>query len=153
MNRSIALAALLVAATSCTAGLDAASEALSGSPALSPSSVPGVGTAPTPAPDGRPAVIVTSPASGEELSSPVVVSGRAFVDAGEVTITVLDETGTPLASTRTEVGCGEGCRGRFEARLAFFAQQRIAGAVVVFEVSAQGGYPVNVVSIPVTFEP
>ena len=153
MNRSIALAALLATATSCTAGLDEASEALSGSPAPSPSSVPGVGPVPTPAPDGRPAVIVTSPVSGEELSSPVVVSGRAFVDAGEVTITMLDETGTPLASTRTEVRCGAGCRGRYEAHLAFFAQQRVGGAVVVFEVSSQGGIPVNVVSIPVTFVP
>ena len=150
--RRLAVAVLLVA-TSCSA-FGAASDALSLSPAVPTGGPPGaLGPTPTPAPDGKPAIVVRTPLAGDELVSPVEVSGRAFIGGGEVTITLIDDTGAPLASTRTDVKCGSGCRGTFAGRLAFFAQQRISGAVVVFEVDPDDGSAVNVVSIPVTLVP
>jgi hypothetical protein len=153
VRRALALVAVLIVVASCTKGIEEATDVLSGSPAPSTPPPGGSGPGPTPAPDGRPAVIVTSPAAGDELVSPIEVAGRAFVSEGEVTIAFLDANGTPLASTRTEVSCGAECRGAFSARVAFFVQERGSGSIAVFEVSAEDGSAVNVVSVPVTFVP
>jgi hypothetical protein len=148
------LLALLAAATSCTSGLGRGSEALGGSPTPTlASGSGGAGPAPTPAPDGRPAVVVRTPLAGDQLVSPVGVSGRAYLTEGEVTITLLDAAGDPLASTSTDVSCGAGCRGTFSADVAFFVQERVDGTIAVFEISPEDGPAVNVVSIPVTFVP
>jgi len=153
MRRVALLVCLALAAASCSA-FGQASDALSVSPAPPSTSAPGgLGPEPTDAPDGKPADLIGTPLAGDELVSPVGVSGRANVAGGEVTITLLADDGTPLASTRTKVSCGSDCRGTYSADVAFFVEERVAGTVAVFEVSAEDGSAVNVVSIPVTLVP
>jgi hypothetical protein len=153
MRRVAVLACLAFLAASCSA-FGQASDALSvspGPPATSASG--GLGPAPTDAPDGKLAVVIETPLAGDELVSPIGVSGKANVAAGEVTITLLAEDGTPLASTRTKVSCGSNCRGNYSANVAYFVEGRVSGTIAVFEVSADDGSAVNVASIPVTLVP
>ena len=153
MKRVAVLVCVALTAVSCSA-FGKASDALSVSPDPPTTSVPGgVGPSPTDAPDGKPAVVIETPVAGDELVSPIGVSGRANVADGEVTITLLADDGTPLASTRTEVSCGSNCRGTYSADVAFFVEERVSGTMAVFEVSAEDGSAVNVASIAVTLVP
>jgi hypothetical protein len=153
MKRVALLVCLAFTVTSCSA-FGQASDALSVSPVPTTTSPPGgLGPAPTDAPDGKPAVVIRTPVAGDELVSPIGVSGKANVADGEVTITLLAQDGTPLASTRTKISCGSNCRGTYAADIAFFVEQRVSGTIAVFEVSADDGSAVNVASIPVTLVP
>jgi len=152
--RPLAVALVVVLATSCSAFGDA-SEALSSSrPSSSPSAASNLtGPTPTPAPDGKPAIVVKTPASGDQIVSPVEVSGRANVADGTVQVALVADDGTPLASTTAETDCGADCRGGFSVPVAFFVQERVAGTIQVFRLSREGATAIDVVAVPVTFVP
>lgn len=100
-----------------------------------------------------PAITVQSPAIGEQVTSPVTVSGTANVFEAVVSVRVLDSAGHELARTFTNATCGTGCRGSYAVTIPYSAAQAQPGTVEVFETSAKDGSPVNVQLIPVTLAP
>jgi hypothetical protein len=96
--------------------------------------------------------VVTTPAEGDSLASPVTISGTANVFEGTVSIRVLDAKGKVIVSDFTTASCGTGCRGDYSKRVAFYSAQEQQGTIEVFEASAKDGKPTNVVSISVTLK-
>lgn len=146
------LVVALGAVTSCTGGVDRATDALASLPTPAPSVSTSPAT-PAPSPTGPPAIVVESPLPGDELFSPITVRGTADVFEASVSIRILDANGQVLAAINTQASCGSGCRGTFSSPLAFFTPVRQPGTIEVFEVSAQDGSAINVVSIPITLVP
>lgn len=162
IRRAILVTALLLGSAACGYGDDVTS-ALSPSPPVSTSGPTGAtggtgATASTGATGstgtiGRPAIVVRTPSSGDEVTSPVTISGTADVFEATVNIEILDANGQTLAAGFATATCGTGCRGRYSTSIAFFTQERQAGTINVFEVSAKDGSAINVVSLPVTLVP
>ena len=156
--RRAALAVLVMTAIpACASSLDDLTAALSPSGTPSAPTAPPASASGSPAPgasgESGPAIVVRTPAAGDEIVSPVTIAGTADVFEATVSVEVLDENGQPLAATFATATCGSGCRGEFETELAFFTDRRQPGTIQVFESSAEDGSPVNVVSIPVVLVP
>jgi hypothetical protein len=100
-----------------------------------------------------PAITVTSPVIGDQVSSPVTVSGTADVFEAVVSVRILDAAGNEIARTFTNATCGTGCRGGYSVAVAYSVSHVEPGILQVFEVSAKDGSPANVQSIPVTLVP
>jgi hypothetical protein len=163
IRRAILVTALLLPCAACGYG-DDVTGALSPPPTVSPTGPTGGETGTTggsgatgpsgaTGTTGRPAITVRTPSSGDEVISPVTISGTADVFEATVNVEILDANGQTLAAGFATATCGTGCRGRYSTSISFFTQERQAGTVNVFEVSAKDGTPINVVSIPVTLVP
>lgn len=128
--------------------------ALSPSP-TTPSVSASAAVSPTGSPttDDEPAIVVRTPAPGDEVVSPVTIAGTADVFEGTVSIRVLGADGAELAAGFATATCGSGCRGEFATELSFFTEVRQNGTIEVFESSAEDGSQLNVVSIPVVLVP
>ena len=100
--------------------------------------------------DLLPAITVESPVIGQQVSSPVTVSGTANVFEATVSIRILDEDGTKIAESFDTATCGSGCRGDYSDKVPYQVDHDQAGTVMVFESSAKDGSPTHVVKIPVT---
>jgi hypothetical protein len=142
MRRRSPLVAVLVVAVAmvaCSSGPQSgAGPSATGSPSISSS--------PTP----EPPIVVTSPRSGDEVSSPVSIEGNADVFEATVSIDILDSAGKPIIRTFTTASCGTGCRGTFSKAVPFTVDTTQPGTIRVYESSAEDGKPINVVDIPVT---
>jgi hypothetical protein len=150
--RSRLLVVLLVAlAGACDSGVGSVTDALTPSASASPS--PPASPSPEPTSGGRPAIVVRTPASGDEVTSPVRIAGTANVFEATVSVVLLDAAGQELAATFATATCGSGCRGRFATALSFFTDVRQAGTIEAFESSAEDGTPLHLVSIPVVLVP
>jgi hypothetical protein len=110
-------------------------------------------TALTTAPDGKPAIVVRTPQPGDEIVSPVTVSGSANVFEGTVTIEIVGADGLQLAATSATATCGSGCRGRYSAEVAFYVPRRQDATIRAYEVSAEDGTELNVVEVQVVLVP
>jgi hypothetical protein len=97
-----------------------------------------------------PAITVRSPVIGEEVTSPVAVSGTADVFEATVSVRVLDSAGHEIARTFTTATCGTGCRGDYSVPVSYSVPRTEHGTIEVYESSAKDGRPVNVQQIPVT---
>jgi Immunoglobulin-like domain of bacterial spore germination/Sporulation and spore germination len=97
-----------------------------------------------------PAIIVQSPAIGEQVSNPVTVSGTADVFEATVSIRVLDSAGHEIARTFTTATCGTGCRGDYSVPIDYSVPRTQRGVIEVFESSAENGQAIKVQRIPVT---
>jgi hypothetical protein len=151
-GRSVPLFLIAALAMSCGAPLDEAAEVLS--PTVSASQEPSPTASMSPEPTlGEPAIVVRTPASGDELRSPITVSGTANVFEATVAIRLLDADEQELAATFTTATCGSGCRGSFAADVSFFVDERVNGTLVVFEPSAEDGSPLHAVTVPVVLVP
>jgi germination protein M len=100
-----------------------------------------------------PPIVVTSPAPGDEVTSPVTVEGTANVFEATVSMRILDLAGNGLAATFATATCGTGCRGDFSKKVEFDVSERQDGVIKVFEESAEDGGPFHVVSVPVILLP
>jgi len=100
-----------------------------------------------------PAITVQNPVIGEQVTSPVTVSGTADVFEAVVSVRILDSAGHEIARTFSTATCGTGCRGDYSVPLSYSVAQAEPGTVEVFESSAKDGQPVNVQLIPVTLTP
>jgi hypothetical protein len=96
---------------------------------------------------------VSSPASGQVVTSPVTVSGTADVFEAVVSIRIIVEGDLLVADTTTLATCGSGCRGKFSAKVSFPDIGTKSAVIQVFERSAKDGAMINVVEIPVTVTP
>ena len=98
-------------------------------------------------------IVVTSPAPGAEVTSPVTVAGTADVFEGTVTIRIFDGTNNQIAETIATATCGSGCRGDFSVEVPYSVGGPQAGEIVAFEESAEDGRHQHTIRIPVTLTP
>jgi hypothetical protein len=100
-----------------------------------------------------PAITVTAPFIGQQVSSPVTVSGTADVFEAVVSLRVLNAAGAEIARTFTGASCGTGCRGDYSVLIPYSVSSQQPGTIEVFETSAKDGSQVQVQTIPVTLVP
>ncbi len=146
MRACSALLALLLL-VGCTRGLERATEALERTPP------PGTSTASpwvSVSPSGT--IRIRVPRPDDEVLSPVTIRGVAATADGRVLVRVVDAEGSELAAMEVGIGCGAGCRGRFEARLAFYVPGRMPGAVQALALGP-GGVVSQLAEVPVTLVP
>ena len=117
-------------------------------PGPSATGLPSVTISGSPIPQA--AIVVTSPRSGDQVFSPVMIRGNADVFEATVSIDILDSAGKTVVRTFTTATCGTGCRGSFSKAVRFAVDTSQPGTIRVYESSAENGKPINVVDIPVT---
>jgi germination protein M len=104
--------------------------------------------------EALPAILVEAPAPGETVTSPLTIRGTANTFEATFMVEVRPgDDGKPLYQGFVTATSGSGTRGTFEATLDFMVDRQDAGALVVYERSAEDGSVVNEVAIPVTIEP
>jgi hypothetical protein len=103
--------------------------------------------------DQTAAIHVETPAIGDTVMSPLVFSGTANVFEATLNYQLLDAEGEVIAEDFVTATCGTGCRGTFEASVPFEYEGEPRGTFRAFELSAKDGSEINVVEIPVAFEP
>ncbi|CAN5710245.1 hypothetical protein BH24ACT26_BH24ACT26_22070 [soil metagenome] len=103
--------------------------------------------------DVAPFIVLESPRAGQEIASPVTVTGFANVFESNVNIRIRDANGKVILETWTTATCGTGCWGDFSETVAFEVPERQQGRLQVLTYSAEDGSEQDVVSIPVTLEP
>lgn len=101
----------------------------------------------------RAPIVVDTPQEGEEITSPLVLSGSADVFEANVSYRVVTSTGDVLKRGFTTASCGSGCRGTFSVTIPFDVDEPTAATIEVFEESAEDGKPLHQVEIEVTLVP
>lgn len=150
---------LLLLGTACDAGSrpvapPAAPEPVATSPEAEASTSPSPAGSPEQSPTRHvPPIVVTAPATGAEISSPVTVAGNADVFEATVQMRLLDAEGHRLARAFTTATCGTGCRGEFSHDLSFTMDREQDGVVEVWWDSPEDGSRRDLVRIPVTLVP
>ncbi|MEU9739407.1 Gmad2 immunoglobulin-like domain-containing protein [Micromonospora chersina] len=99
--------------------------------------------------DLLPPIVVTAPAIGDRVGSPVTVTGTADVYEATVSVRILDAAGQEIGTTFTTASCGSGCRGGYRVDVRYRRPAAGPGTIEVYEVSARDGSRINVVRIPV----
>jgi germination protein M len=101
-----------------------------------------------------PTILVTSPALGQEVSTPVLITGSANVFEANVSVQILDENDEVIAETFTTATCGTGCRGTYRVSVPYEVDSAQDGTIVVHDDDAAGtGRPPHEVRIPVRLVP
>jgi hypothetical protein len=101
-----------------------------------------------------PAILVTSPALGQEIGSPVTIRGSANVFEANVGIQILDGAGNVIVETFTTATCGTGCRGTYATKVSYRVDHEQDGTIVVHDDDAAGtGTFPHEVRIPVLLTP
>jgi hypothetical protein len=98
---------------------------------------------------------VESPAAGDTVTSPVLISGTADVYEATVSMEIRDEVGQVVGRGFATATCGTGCRGDYEARVRFRVDHDQAGTIVVYQAnpSEEGPRRLFPVTVPVTLSP
>jgi germination protein M len=99
-----------------------------------------------------PAILVESPRPGEQVSTPLRLSGTANTFEATFQAEVVDATGRVLGKRFVTATSGSGTRGTFDAALPFRGKGG-AGKLVVYELSAEDGSRMNQVEIPLGLSP
>ena len=102
--------------------------------------------------DVTPAIFVESPPQGATVTSPLRVTGTANTFEAVFQLTVVDNSGLIIYEDFVIATSGTGTRGTFDVTIEFDVEREGAGAIIVFEESAQDGSQINVVEVPVIFE-
>jgi len=97
-----------------------------------------------------PPITVAHPRVGQQVSSPVKISGTANAFEATVSMRILDAHGKELAKGFTTATCGSGCRGDYATTLRYSVSQDQPGVIEVYEDSAESGARIHVVDVPVT---
>jgi hypothetical protein len=98
--------------------------------------------------DQLPRIMLTSVLPGDEVSNVLRLAGSANVFEGTVYVRVVDDQGNAINDTFVTATCGT-CRGDFHADVEL--EEYLGPAVLtLFEVSAQDGSEINVVTVPFT---
>lgn len=96
-----------------------------------------------------PAILVEHPYPGQDVVSPISVSGSANVFEAQFKVEVTDPEGLIITEQKLTATSGTGTRGTFNAQVEFSTQRTGLGAVIFSEPSPKDGKPTNVVEIPV----
>ena len=97
-----------------------------------------------------PAILVESPTPGENVTSPLRISGSANVFEAVFRVELRGQTGNLLASAQVQATSGTGTRGVFGVMIPF-SEADGTGFLVAFEVSPRDGSHQNIVRLPVVF--
>ena len=100
-----------------------------------------------------PSVLVESPTPGEQVSSPLRITGTANTFEATFNVEVVDERGRVLNKRFVTATSGSGTRGTFDAEVPFKANGAGPGKLVVFELSAEDGSRIHEVEIPLRIAP
>jgi len=100
-----------------------------------------------------PSVLVESPTPGEQVSSPLRITGTANTFEATFNVEVVDERGRVLGKRFVTATSGSGTRGTFDAEVPFKANGAGPGKLVVFELSAEDGSRIHEVEIPLQIAP
>jgi len=100
--------------------------------------------------DVTPAILVEQPTPGATVASPVRLWGTANTFEATFMVKIEDAQGSVLTEVPATATSGTGTRGTFDVSVPFALMNPGAGAVTVYESSAENGSPINVVTIPVT---
>lgn len=146
----LVLAGTTFVAAACTRGIEQAADVLA-SASLTPSTSTTPSASVTPSHTASP-IRIRTPRGGDDVLSPVVVSGTAISDAGKVVVDLLDARGMELAAMYVPIDCGSACRGGFRAGLAFYVAARQTGTIEVYEVGP-GGVAEHLAHVDVTLIP
>ncbi len=149
LRDAVLISVTVLALTGCAPGPDRLVRVLEGSPPPTPTSTPSPRPSPL-APRGD--IRLRSPRAGDDVVSPVLVRGIAATEGGRVLVRVVDAAGTELAAMEVAIACGVGCRGRFEARLAFYVPAPTEGVVQALEVAPDGSVA-QLAEVPVRLVP
>lgn len=114
-----------------------------GSPAPLPSVTAAPGTA-----DGLPGIVVSTPAPGATVGSPVRITGNASVFEANVQVRIKDASGRTIGQGFTTASQGAPGRGAFAAEIAYSG--RGPGTIEVYSQSPRDGSDQFLVRIPVT---
>ena len=103
--------------------------------------------------DQLPAIVVEEPAAGEEVTSPLTISGTANTFEATVEMRLVGPDGKVIAHRFTTATCGTGCRGDYETQLKFKVSEPTEAILEVYESSAEDGSRIHVERVPVTLVP
>jgi hypothetical protein len=102
----------------------------------------------------QPAIVVTAPVCGDQVTSPVLVEGTASVFEAALSIVVKDSLGQVLARADVLASEGAPARGTFSQELTFsLTGGAEAGTIEAFNTSAKDGSVQNLFSVPVILSP
>ena len=122
-------------------------------PSTRPVAIAGIGVCPenpSPPNPADPSMVLTTPAEGATVTSPVTVSGLARVFEANVRITIYDANGAELTDTFTTAAQAGPVLAPYSAAVPVTVAKTQQGCVRVWEESAQDGSPRNVVQHEVT---
>ena len=111
------------------------------------------GANPSPPDSTDPSVVVTAPASGAVVGSPLQVRGLARVFEASVSLALKDAAGVSISDDTTQAAIAAPALAPFSARLPFAVAKPIPACLWVYEVSARDGHAINVVQVPLTLLP
>lgn len=100
-----------------------------------------------------PSVLVESPTIGEQVSSPLRITGTANTFEATFNVEVVDEQGRVLGKRFVTATSGSGTRGTFDAEVLFKASAKGPGKLLVFELSAEDGLRIHELEIPLQIVP
>jgi len=113
----------------------------------------------TPADDGsmpvvQEAILITAPAQGDELSSPVTVQGWGSAFENTLAVDILDANGTVIGQGYAMIDAEMGQTGPFTGTVGFEAPAAAElGRVAVYSVSARDGAIEHLSSVTVDLQP
>lgn len=99
-----------------------------------------------------PLVLIESPVPGEDVSSPLEITGMANTFEATVQYAVTDGDGLIVDEGFTTATAGNGTFGTFSVTSTFEVASSGVGTVVAFEDSAKDGSAINVYEVPVVFD-
>jgi Immunoglobulin-like domain of bacterial spore germination/Sporulation and spore germination len=99
-----------------------------------------------------PQILVETPTVGDELRSPLRVTGTANTFEATFMVNVTDWDGRIVAEQFVTATSGSGERGTFDVTVPFDVD-RPGGSLIVFERSAEDGSQLHVVEIPLDLQP
>ena len=101
----------------------------------------------------EPAIWVTTPKPGNEVSSPLTVRGSAMVFEAVVSMRVITKDGQKIAQANTMASGGAPLRGDFNTSISFEAPAAAnEGYLEVYWASPQDGSDLDLVRIPIKFK-
>lgn len=98
-------------------------------------------------------IIVTAPANGAFVRSPLIVSGSARVFENQFRIRLRDQDGTILIEMGVYAHSPDvGQYGSFQESIIYLSPHGSQGTVEVFDYSAKDGSEIDMVQVPVIFK-
>jgi germination protein M len=98
--------------------------------------------------DVTPAILVEYPTVGEQVGSPMRVTGTANVFEATLQLNIVDSEGLIIVDEMVTATSGSGERGTFDVSLPFEIDRSQRGALIAFTYSAEDGRQRDVVEIP-----
>ncbi len=156
--RALGVAAALIVACAAppstgSAGAAPAATAAGTQAAATASPTPSAAPTPRPTPlvSSKGTITVSEPATGDQLASPVMISGEATVFEATLLYRVITSSGKVLAEGQTTATAGAPQKGTFKVDVPFEAPYYAEGGFVeVFERSPKDGTISDIVRVPVS---